>query len=1272
MKLKFLAVPLIILAFRGFSGNISSRETLEWTPLKEAGTYEKTPEKYFYFTGAQMDAENGYLPEFTKRFPLGISQQVTSVRLIDPVYETVEIPSSTEILGIDLIGSDITIEKTHSFERKKKYGRVTFVPLRRNQYTGQLERLVSFELSIETETGNFSDPYAGIRRQKSASNSVLAQGEWFKIGVTEDGVYKLSYTFLENLGLDMSTVLPQNIRLYGNGGGMLPEFNGDFRHDDLQENAIRIVDGNDGSFDRNDYVLFYGQSPHRWKHRNGENVFYHETHRYSDTTYYFITADLGPGKRIQDVPSSTATKTHTVTSFNTYTVHNPDNINLIKSGRDWFGEIFDAETSREYTFEFPNISLTDPAQLNVRVAAKSKIASHFTVAAEGSSMSITVPEVSFNYPSPGGNAGTNSTTFTPKSSLVKVKVTYDKPLSSSRGWMDYIEINARKKLIVSSLQLNFRDLLSVGPSAVSEFIISGTNANTMVWNVTDPLNVQNQLKASSAANPFTFVTPTPELKKFIAFNGYLENVRAVGRVENQNLHSLDQQDMLVITHPLFLTHAEQLADIHREDGLRVAVATTPQIFNEFSSGAQDLIGIRDFIKMFYNRATSEEDMPRYVLMFGDASYDLKHRITGNTNFVPSYQSKESFRLPISYVSDDYFGLLDPNEGTWDSTTEDVDIGFGRFPVQTTEEAEGILKKIRHYTSLATMEDWRNVICFVADDQDISLHMGQANSLAKLIDTTQRVYNLDKIFIDAYQQVSTAGGQRYPDAENAINKRVEQGALILNYTGHGGESGWAHEEILSVSDILGWQNIDKLPLFVTATCEFSRFDDPNRISGGEYVLLNDEGGGIALFTTVRTVYAGENFALNTKFYENVFEKINNRYQRMGDIFRHIKNEHSTINTRNFTLLGDPALRLNYPELDVKTSAINGNSLTVTDTVSALEKMTISGYVADNAGNKLTNYNGILYPTIFDKATQITTLNNDGEGSYTFSLQKNKLFKGKVSVKNGEFSFSFIVPKDISYEYGAGKISYYGENGTTDGNGYYEGFVIGGTSSSAVADNQGPQIELYMNDENFVYGGITDENPLLLAKLRDEHGINMVGTGLGHDILATIDKNTEDAIVLNDFYEADIDSYQSGVVKYPFSSLPEGKHTLTLKAWDVYNNSSEQTIEFVVERAKEIEIAHVLNYPNPFTTRTEFWFQHNQPSRLLDVRVQIFTVSGKLIKTIDRLVQTEGYTQHQVNPIVWNGRDDFGDKLGRGVYIYKLTVRSRNNGSVAEKIEKLVIL
>jgi len=499
---------------------------------------------------------------------------------------------------------------------------------------------------------------------------------------------------------------------------------------------------------------------------------------------------------------------------------------------------------------------------------------------------------------------------------------------------------------------------------------------------------------------------------------------------------------------------------------------------------------------------------------------------------------------------------------------------------------------------------------------------------------------------------------------------------MTYIGHGGELGWAHERVLEVEDINGWTNFKHMPAFLTATCEFSRPDDPGRTSAGELVILNPNGGGICLFTTTRLAFSGSNFSLAQRFFDHFFEPINGSMPTCGEIFEQTKIDYTDRYTRNFVLLGDPAVRLVYPQYDVVTNTVNTHQLTLnSDTLSALSKITITGEVRNKSGAKMTGFNGVVYPTIYDKWATFTTIGNDlnateGGTSYPapFDMQKNVLYKGKAQIKNGDFTFTFVVPKDISYQYGNGKISYYAHNGQSDANGYSNEIVVGGLNPSAGTDNTGPQVNLYMNDDKFVFGGLTDENPVLYAEVSDSNGINTAGTGIGHDITSIIDEDNGKISILNDYYESDMDSYQAGKVRYPYSSLNPGRHSLSFKVWDVYNNSSEARTEFIVAETAELALEHVLNYPNPFSTHTTFMFEHNRPYQQLSAQVQIFTVSGKLIKTLNEIVTTEGYRSDDIE---WDGLDDYGDRIGRGVYVYKLKVKDFN-GSSTEKFEKLVIL
>jgi hypothetical protein len=1238
------------------------------------------------FDGAQYTSD--LLPLLTETIDLPNGTNFLKIELSAPVFELVAESDLNGIKKPENLSGQAVLEYSLEYQQKIPKAVVSVMPLRKNQSTGKIEKLSSFTLLLTT--GN--DINARTAPFTYAANSVLANGEWYKIGVLEDGVYKLSYAFLKQLGIAVDSINPRNLQLFGNGGKMLSYANTGFRYDDLQENAIEVRGENDNRFDTTDFVLFYGQGTTRWNYTGSDQKFHHQLHNYSDTNYYFIQVGNTSGKRIQLQVSDQGLATNTVSSYDDFAFHELESVNFIKTGRNWYGENFGIVNNYSFNFNFPNIDLTANAYLKGDVMAQSFPSATFNIACQNSSFSLSPSPVNTScYYCDYALPANGSILFQPNSPSFNVAVSFNKPASAiaSSGWLNYLELNVRRYLTLSGSQQSFRDLQSVGIGKISEFRLNNFNPNYTIWDVSDILNVKQQ-ETSISGSSANFKLSTESLREFIAFDNsnYLIAFGS-GRVENQNLHGLQPTAMLIVSYPTFLGEAQRLADHHKSsDSLSVVVVTPQQIYNEFSSGMQDISAIKHFTKMFYDRATSASNLPRYLLLFGDGSYDNKTRnITTNSNFIPTYQSDNSTDPTKSYVTDDFYGLLDDNEG--DGLAQLMDIGVGRFPSKTLAEAQAMVNKTIGYstrTPLVTGDanacseaggnytgDWKNIVCFVADDQDGNTHLSDAETISTYLDTNYRNINIDKIYFDSFKQISTAGGERYPDVTTAINQRVDAGALILNYTGHGGETGWAHERVIDISTINGWENPKKLPLFVTATCEFSRYDDPARTSAGEDVLLNPTGGGIGLLTTTRLVYSNPNFVLNYNFYKNAFKPIGGVMPRLGDITKVTKNasvSSASSNHRNFTLLGDPALRLAYPENTIVTTTLNAQPISITaDTLKALSKVTITGIVQDKSGNKLSNFNGIIYPTVFDKPKLVTTQANDSDSPRkSFFLQKSVVYKGKVSVVNGDFSFTFIVPKDIAFNFGKGRLSYYAESGTTDASGNNESFIIGGISSNAQTDNSGPEVKLYMNSDRFVNGGITNERPILVAKVEDENGINTVGNGIGHDIISVVDQSGDKTYILNDYYQSDLDSYQKGTVRYQLSDLSEGPHSVSFKVWDVFNNSSLVETDFIVAKSAKLALDRVFNYPNPFTTNTNFYFQHNQCCTGLNVQVQIFTVSGKLVKTIEQFVRTEGFISES---IFWDGLDDFGDKIGKGVYVYRLKAID-SNGSKADKFEKLVIL
>jgi hypothetical protein len=773
----------------------------------------------------------------------------------------------------------------------------------------------------------------------------------------------------------------------------------------------------------------------------------------------------------------------------------------------------------------------------------------------------------------------------------------------------------------------------------------------------------------------SFTATAGILKEYIAFTGRtFDPPLTIQRIPNQDLHSLPVPQLLIITPAVFLEQARRLAAFREShDGLQVAVVTPAQIYNEFSSGKQDITAIRDFIRYLYTQSTKLQ----YVLLLGDASYDYKNRVNGNTNFVPIYESRESLHPIFSYSSDDYYGFMDEDEGEWPENTQGdhtMDVAVGRLPVKSGQEAEAVVQKlIRYASNPETTGKWRNKICFVADDGDNNTHQLDADRLAQQISRSYPQYNINKVYLDAFPQNSNANRQTAPEVNKTISQAVEKGHLIVNYTGHGGEAGWAEEQILTVPQINSWKNTC-MPLLVTATCEFGRYDDPLKISGAEHALLNAQGGAIGLLTTTRPVFSNTNYALNNAFYSTVFEQKEGTWQRLGDIVRYTKNNSlsGSVN-RNFALLGDPSMRLAYPQEQTVLTAVNGKDLAtqLPDTLKALSLVTVEGQIQRAGSNLLqTDFNGVLQITVFDKANTVTTLGTERSSRMNFQLQQNILYEGKARVKEGLFRFSFVVPKDIDYRFDLGKISLYAkqEESLRDASGASL-LIVGGSIPQAPADLTPPVIRLFMNDTTFISGGITGSNTSLLASIFDESGINITRTGVGHAITATLWNEKDTTFILNDYYTAQTDTYQHGHIQYPFQNLKPGTYQLHLKAWDTHNNSGESSINFIVATSEKLVLHGLFNYPNPMSNSTAFAFDHNRAGEELDIQIEIVNSVGQLVKILHtRLVNSPEH----IEELKWDGMNEKGNKLDKGVYIYRVIVRSMADHSSAHQVNKLVII
>lgn len=1284
---------LLLILFSIFFTPVFSQDVkLVWaSDIVEYDEDQNSFPKPYFADATYFDSEGTPYYKIARTFNSNINGAVINIE--NEIWESISKPYDN--LNID----DAEASKLYL----KKFDNKTLVQayvnaIRKEPTTGILQRLISFDYNLEV------DPSSKRTRDdftfRSSTNSEMASGTWIKIAVTSTGVQKITSTFFTNFGIDITSVNPKNVKVFGYSEGMLPETPWTNTPNTIPEIPIMFFGESDGVFNAEDYFLFFAKAANVWEWNPSEKEYYHEKHLYTDTSFYWVNFSGTAGKRITYSSQSASPATKSFSTYENHQFTENDNTNLIKTGRRWFGDYFSLSSgvSKNYSFNFPNKVPSENVHFKANYVIRSNISlgNNFIFSSGGSTVhtSANVNSVSTSYTSPYAKEGSAKDSFNISGSIANLNITYSYPSSSSEAWLDWLEIKTECNLIFNGTPLFFSQPKSVGDDAISQFSISNTDASTMVWDVTSPYETSN-IEVDWSSSQTTFKVATDSIKSFVAVgNSGFKSPSYIGVGRNQNLLSLTDIDYIIVTPAVFKPYAQELAKTHENySNLSTAVVELQEIYNEFSNGHADITAIRNYMKYLYYNASSDDTRIKYLMLFSDASYDPKQRAQVSTHEIPSYQSTFSLSPTQSFVSDDYYGMLDDQNGiTFAEST--VDIGIGRFPARNITDAAGYVAKVQHYINSSNMvsydgnpgsdikstfDDWKNKVVFIADDGSLSdgytdRHLTQTEGLVDSLLEVDSTFNVKKLYLDAFEKKSTPGGARYPDVNREIFEAMREGAMFVSYIGHGGEVGWADERVLTVDEINAWDNIDAMPVFVTATCEFSRYDDPERTSGGEYTILNPNGGAISMLTTTRLVYGGErnNIGFSRNFYKQAMLKnAKGQSSRLGDATRMAKvlsDPGFSYNNRKFALLGDPALRMAMPKYDVITTKVNDVDLALaTDTLKALSKVKIEGEI--RLGGAPINMNGFIYPIVYDKAQSITTLNNNGTGASNYETFNSILYKGTSTVTDGKFSFEFVVPKDINYSFGNGRISYYFANDTTDGSGYNEKIMVGGSSSEGIIDEDDPVVELFMNDSNFIFGGLTDENPYIYAVISDENGINTSGTSLGHDITAVIDEDYSNPIILNDYYTAALNNYKKGTIRYPLSNLEDGLHTITLKAWDVNNNSGKAYTEFIVANDAKLAIKHVFNYPNPFTTKTNFLFEHNQINQNLDVQIKIYTITGKVIKTIDATVNSLGNTK--TTPIEWDGLDDYGDKIGRGVYLYQLEVKSPS-GDSESKLQKLVIL
>lgn len=783
------------------------------------------------------------------------------------------------------------------------------------------------------------------------------------------------------------------------------------------------------------------------------------------------------------------------------------------------------------------------------------------------------------------------------------------------------------------------------------------------------------MEADLNGSELSFTIPAGRLREFVLVqtNQTFPSPEVVGEVASSNLHGLEQRDMIIISAPSLVQQAERLAVAHREkDGLTVEVVTPEAIYNEFSSGTPDATAYRRLMKMFYDRSSSLGNPPKYLLLFGDGIYDnrgISGEVQGvsRSNMLLTFQSQESLNV-YSYATDDYFAFLEDNSGS-NFSRDKMCVGVGRFPIRTVTEATQMVDKTISYMENKDSGSWKNNVTFVADDGNnedsfTTNHMKQADQLAEAIEEMQPGFLVNKVYFDAYKRSSLG---TYPDVHNEIEKLLKSGQLLINYTGHGSTTHWADESVWTQTDINN-SSYKHLPVWVTATCDFTRFDDV-KTSAGESVFLNPTSGGIALFTTTRVVFSGNNANLNKALIDNLFQEGANSRYTLGEAMMYTKRQLNDSNKLNFILIGDPALKFAYPEYKARVTAVNGEA--VSDEpfeFKALSRITVEGEILNPSGSFAADFTGVLSSTIFDSQSSITTLGNSSE-KFTYLDYPNTIYIGRDSVRNGKFSFTFMVPKDISYSNKKGKLNLYASSETKEAQGSFFDFIVGGTSDTAETDTIGPKIrQIYLNDSSFVSGDKVNTTPYFVAKLWDKSGVNITGSSVGHDMMLTIDSMPSMSYNLNSYYALLPDSENEGLVQFSIPEMEPGMHTAEFKVWDILNNSTTYTFTFEVAEGLKPNLIEMYATPNPARDQVEFFLHHNRPESNLKVTVMVYDMTGKFLWSTEKSGSSELFKAYIVT---WNLTDNGGRRLRPGVYLYRAAI-STNNSKEATKANKLIIL
>lgn len=1077
-----------------------------------------------------------------------------------------------------------------------------------------------------------------------AERSVLADGHWVKIRVSESGVCRMSFSELRSAGLE-----PSQVRVFGYGGAQKEQDFSKRNIDDLPQVPVYVGE---------DYILFYVQGPISWTY-NGSR-FAHTRNTYSDFGYYLLSDDAGAMLPFPEAEAVSGSPTD-VTYYSYYQVQDKDSVNLIDrtgvsgGGRTFYGEQFAAGQTRTFTFSTPYAN-GDNSSVYIDMAANAATTS--TVKAQlnnTSSKSIYISSIPDHYTF--GVAGTISMNGASEEQNQRVTMQFVNSNAGALAWLNYIEITTPSELVMTGSYMGIRSLVNRNTTNPVRFLLRNTTASTQIWDVTDLAAIQ-RMPTTMVDDQLAWVgTQADGVHEYIAVNTdgtKFVQAEVVGEVKNQNLHALSNIDYIIICPEGYEDVSEDLAKAHEaKQAITYAIVTDQQVYNEFSSGTPDATAYRWLMKMLYDRAKNGiGQQPRWLLLMGHGTFDNRKLLRNSgTSLLLTYQSKNSVNEIKAYATDDYFAYLDDNEGAID-TQGRMDIGVGRLPVESLDEARTTVDKLIQYIRNEQTGKWKNQLVYLADDGENGTHTETAEKSAELVRIKNPDFIVHKIFLDAYPQEVNASGESYPLAKNRVLNLLKNGVLFFDYSGHGGYNAITNESILNLKDIAGMTNKNQA-FWLFATCNFAQCDAGKR-SAAETAVLNPKGGAIGILAATRTVYAPQNTNLNRSVCDTLFghSDVFHYDMTLGEAISIGKNLlGSDENKLAYVLLGDPCMRLNYPtDYHVET-------LTEMDTLNALSVQHVEGRIIDEDLNTVSDFNGKVDITIYDKMQSIPTRDNDNAGGdprvVAYNDYPNTIFSGATDVKDGLFNYTFMVPKDIRYNFGSGRIVYYAVTAdsleTAEAVGHFEQFIIGGTGSTVAIDTIGPEMEIYLNSPAFRNGDKTYATPRFFANLYDENGINTAGAGIGHDLMLIIDDDPKMIYSLNEYFTAANNSYQAGQVSYLMEELANGPHSLTFRAWDLLNNSTTKSLNFIVEAGLDPSIYNVTTYPNPVQQSgvVHLVVNYDQPDELIETEIYLYNTAGQMV-----------YSHKQDNPdAVSINLPALG--LNTGVYIYSVKIKSASS-------------